>query len=592
MASNRDIPQEPPQPPPTPERTFKRSELKYSKESPSKTTTLDPGDPQFSPVPKPFTPGGLDPGIPFPEIPQVSYPQTGCTDSNAENYNSGAPQEDGTCIYHYNVNPELGNGVTLASCPGIVHSSQPANYSLDVEEPGYLLVARLNNEQLYHYKDPIGSADIYCELCKGHEGGGIPMSTRLLLHQTEDSGGNYNYEGLDVPIHFATGHVTTYSFSYHEPGFYPNPSHPLYVATSIRCFATKYAKKSFIAWLEYSNNVVPPYWGCCTTPGYCNYSEAAVEAGYNCPDTLGYEYCFSAIEACEASGALFPNIYGDLYDDTPFHGDCNEPWVTEEFCLWDDGSFLWLSDTGWIPTYMDPSGEGVVGDNVDADGNWYSTVWIGTHRWMAQNLKTTHYRNGDPIHPNGLDEPADDYLFHETNQGAYGEHPDVDLNIQGRLYNWFAVMDERGICPEGYHVPTIEEWLDLRDYIESDGYPGAEANALKEASCDYWQHWAGDCPEEQGIDVYGFTALPTGYRHRGHSSTGYASYNGSGHAVSYLWSSSERPYPPYTNAAYNVEMASDLAGFEHPSSGDQHDPIWTSSAQQMGYSVRCKSDIY
>ena len=126
------------------------------------------------------------------------------------------------------------------------------------------------------------------------------------------------------------------------------------------------------------------------------------------------------------------------------------------------------------------------------DGYSYNVVQIGCQCWFSENLRTTFYGNGDAI-PAGLT----DGQWTTTNSGAtavYGEgsstcynySPDIDacdeaqsLEEYGRLYNWYAVDDARGLCPSGWHVPTDGEWTDLENYITSQGFSGTEGTALK-----------------------------------------------------------------------------------------------------------------
>ncbi len=108
--------------------------------------------------------------------------------------------------------------------------------------------------------------------------------------------------------------------------------------------------------------------------------------------------------------------------------------------------------------------------------------------------------------------------------------PDIDacdeaqsLSEYGRLYNWYAVDDARGLCPSGWHVPTDGEWTDLEDFITSQGFSGTEGTALKST-----YGWTGG---GNGTDDFGFSALPGGTAR----SSGYFSDAGS---VGYWWSSS------------------------------------------------------
>ena len=90
---------------------------------------------------------------------------------------------------------------------------------------------------------------------------------------------------------------------------------------------------------------------------------------------------------------------------------------------------------------------------TDIDGNVYQTVQIGDQFWMAENLKVTHYQNGDEI-PTALNK--DDWV--NLTSGAYAVYGDDYLNTEiidmwGNLYNWYVVNDERGICPIAPKIP-------------------------------------------------------------------------------------------------------------------------------------------
>ena len=102
-------------------------------------------------------------------------------------------------------------------------------------------------------------------------------------------------------------------------------------------------------------------------------------------------------------------------------------------------------------------------ENVkDIDGNSYKTVKIGEQIWMAENLKVNRYRNGDKI-PTGYTRKD----WYELKTGAYTFNDDNPANfgIYGNLYNWYAVDDHRGLSPEGWHIPTDDEWRKLEQYL-------------------------------------------------------------------------------------------------------------------------------
>jgi uncharacterized protein (TIGR02145 family) len=89
---------------------------------------------------------------------------------------------------------------------------------------------------------------------------------------------------------------------------------------------------------------------------------------------------------------------------------------------------------------------------TDYDGNVYNIIKIGDQEWMDRNLAVTHYRNGDPL-TNALGTVAGGWINY-NNDPALGE-------IYGKLYNSQAVLDARGLAPEGWHVATREDWLNL-----------------------------------------------------------------------------------------------------------------------------------
>lgn len=142
------------------------------------------------------------------------------------------------------------------------------------------------------------------------------------------------------------------------------------------------------------------------------------------------------------------------------------------------------------------SGIGVV---TDIDGNEYHTVIIGNQVWMVENLKTTKYRNGDPI-TNLTDKTA----WQRTFTGAYcWYNNDIKNKVTyGALYNWYAVDDGRNIAPYGWHVPSADDWNELIDFLGGEMEAGGK---LKETGT---LHWA--TPNKDATNEVGFCALPAG----------------------------------------------------------------------------------
>ena len=136
----------------------------------------------------------------------------------------------------------------------------------------------------------------------------------------------------------------------------------------------------------------------------------------------------------------------------------------------------------------------------DYDGNYYHTVTIGTQTWLKENLKTTHFANGDPI-PN-IKEFS---VWNVTNSVAYcyyNNDPEVGKTY-GALYNWFVTNDPRGLIA-GYHVATDEEWTIL---MNSQGGRSSAGGKLKEVGLVHWK-----APNAGATNESGFTSLPAGAR--------------------------------------------------------------------------------
>ena len=211
---------------------------------------------------------------------------------------------------------------------------------------------------------------------------------------------------------------------------------------------------------------------------------------------------------------------------------------------------------------------GDCGDPVSYQGYDYATVLIGEQCWFAENLRSENYENGDAI-PSNLS----DSDWQNTTSGAvavFGEDagcnnfsPDIDacdpaqsLNEYGRLYNWYAVDDARGLCPSGWHVPTDGEWTVMTDHL------GGESIAGSQMKTDYGWYNGGN-----GTNSSGFSGLPGGYRN---SNGNFLNAGSNG----VWWSSS----PDGSNA-----WSRDL-------NFNNEDVYRDSSNPRSGFSVRCVRD--
>jgi uncharacterized protein (TIGR02145 family) len=212
------------------------------------------------------------------------------------------------------------------------------------------------------------------------------------------------------------------------------------------------------------------------------------------------------------------------------------------------------------PDYLifNPSVE--YGTVTDIDGNVYKTITIGEQTWMAENLRTTRYQNGDRV-----EFAEDEAQWFELRNQSMGGYIFYNLNpekkdIHGALYNAAAAVDQRNIAPEGWRVPTIEDWEQLIDFLDPFG-TNNYGYKLRETTSAHWinevEPW-----ELTETNVTGFTALASGFFHGGLGSLD------KGMASRYWTSSTRTPQQPvYVNLEKSILFSGDIG--------------------PAGYSIRC-----
>lgn len=219
--------------------------------------------------------------------------------------------------------------------------------------------------------------------------------------------------------------------------------------------------------------------------------------------------------------------------------------------------------------------ENKTGTVEDIDGHVYKTIKIGTQWWMAENLKVTRYRNGDII-PNVIE----DSLWRKLSYGAFCAYDNEQMYVDtyGLLYNWYAISDNRGVAPDGWHVPTDEEWKQLEIFLgmnrsEADaiGGRGSSSIAASKLAGDASLWPDGELTFYPEFGASGFSALPGGFR-----TSGAAHFDAIGE-FAFFWSSSE--FSGYKEHVWrrhlnwnNSNISRDL------------------STKETAYSVRCVKD--
>jgi uncharacterized protein (TIGR02145 family) len=213
----------------------------------------------------------------------------------------------------------------------------------------------------------------------------------------------------------------------------------------------------------------------------------------------------------------------------------------------------------------------------------FDSVKIGSQIWMKRNLDVSRFRNGDPIPEAKTYEDWE--KAGEKGKPAwcfYNKDPEMSKHY-GKLYNWFAVNDPRGLAPEGWHVANDDEWTQLVNYVEAQGYPNAcdpkgAGNALKSCrqinsplgdDCNRSIHprWNPD-EENHGFDKFGFSALPGGAYYGG------ISFSGLGKS-GYWWTASENSYSDAKRRLISYD------------DGNVHSYFFDKA---FGFSVRCLKD--
>jgi uncharacterized protein (TIGR02145 family) len=179
------------------------------------------------------------------------------------------------------------------------------------------------------------------------------------------------------------------------------------------------------------------------------------------------------------------------------------------------------------------SGSGISnpGLGVTFNGYTYSTVILGNgQEWMAENLRTANYANGDPI-PNVTD--ATQWSNLTTGAWCHYNNNNQYENPYGKLYNWYTVADSRNVCPTGWHVPFEQEWNGLILYLDQSADTTSfdqsfiSGGKLKMTGTQYWQN-----PNNNATNDINFSAVAGGARNSGGVFT-------SSMSLCYIWSITE-----------------------------------------------------
>ncbi len=132
-------------------------------------------------------------------------------------------------------------------------------------------------------------------------------------------------------------------------------------------------------------------------------------------------------------------------------------------------------------------------------GEDFKSVKIGNQIWMAENLNVNNYANGDPITEV---KSAEQWSNLTTGAWSYYNNYIANGNVYGKLYNWYAVNDERGLCPSGWHVPNNAEWTTLETSLGGESVAGGKMKSTT--------GWTS--PNTAATNESGFLGFPGGSR--------------------------------------------------------------------------------
>ena len=188
------------------------------------------------------------------------------------------------------------------------------------------------------------------------------------------------------------------------------------------------------------------------------------------------------------------------------------------------------------------------------------TVTIGKQVWMLENLNVATFKNGVEI-PKVQDESAwSKAVNNQQPAWCYYYNDKKNGDKFGKLYNWYAVVDNNGLCPQGWHVPSYDEWVILTDYLGGSQFAGGK---MKEVGITNW-----NSPNISATNLSLFTGLPGGARSYGGD---YLDIGNDG----YWWSSTEAN----TDDAWYRDL-----------SNDDGDADRGRNNKGLGFSVRCLRD--
>jgi uncharacterized protein (TIGR02145 family) len=204
------------------------------------------------------------------------------------------------------------------------------------------------------------------------------------------------------------------------------------------------------------------------------------------------------------------------------------------------------------------------------NGKVYQTVVIGNQTWFAENLNVSAFRNGDPIPEAKTSEEWIQAFENKQPAWCYYDNDPVNGKIYGKLYNWHAINDPRGLAPDGWHISSLDDWNYIKSVIEFE-LPYSMGKKIK--SQNGWKN------QGNGTDTYFFNGLPGGiYRFDINNHLIFSGLNSN----TEFWSSTDF----YVDLVYSKQYCVHFVCL----SSENEDLLWTFEEPKTGKYVRCLKD--
>jgi uncharacterized protein (TIGR02145 family) len=194
----------------------------------------------------------------------------------------------------------------------------------------------------------------------------------------------------------------------------------------------------------------------------------------------------------------------------------------------------------------------------------YDEVQIGNQVWMAENLDVDKFRNGDPIPQAKTDDEWERAGENGEPAWCYYDNDPSHGEKYGKLYNWYAIIDARGLAPEGWLTPSDDDWRVLKEYLGGERTAGTKMKSN-----------IGWSKDGNGTNESGFSGIPGGYRLKD------GEFNNIGRSGSWWgrWNDSQgisiNPSPDGNAWVFNLDYESDRS------------KSYLASSKSNGLSVRC-----